>query len=1408
MTKFTLILVPLTFLFFNISICNAQNQKKKADDSFELLKPLSAYDSIGLINLPKLTLAESFKGESLPDLPSVVDNSTEIYWRPVFAQVGLECGQASGVGLGFTYAINRLRNLSGSLEENQYPTHFVWNFGNGGNGWYGVSYFHSFEIIKTLGTPNVTTYGGMISPSPYTMWMTGYDNYYQAMNNRISDVYQIDVSSETGIETLKHWIHNNLEGSNVGGVANFYSTSPSASITLPAGTPEEGKYVKISWSGSNHSMTICGYNDSICWDYNNDGQYTNHIDITGDGIVNASDWEVGGFKFANTYNGGPSWGNDGFCYMTYNSLADDSYGGSGLWNNAVHIVYPKENCTPQLTAKITLKHNRRNQIRVRMGVSTDQTSETPEYIIGFPVFDFQGGGQYMQGGDTNEDHKTIEFGLDLSPLLNLIGSNLPARYFLLVDEADPNGWGQGQIIQFSIIDYTSGINEIVCPQSNVNIVNDTLTKIWVDHNVIFNEPSIDDDVLPDAALAEQYSHQLNATGGAAPYYWDFDLNFNEINFTGAFPSINTLQLSPSNNNDGYAFQNLDFSFPFYDNEYSQVRVYVDGYIMFEDQFSWPYSVYDFFDFTKNKYIAPFMADLEIFPADNDGMWYEGDANNASFRWKVAVADQAAATELNFAVRLSNNGDIRFYYGSVNNFDDMEWISGLSAGDNIYYQFLEISNDQAIPGNYVSNLTASKRPVEFTVNHDGMVEGLPEIIYDSLKFKVRATDENNIKTSREVFISSAGSFLKIDSVIISSGGDDIIEYGETAYLTVIVKCLGNEAIAETSMELLIDDEYITLLDSSEVLGNFSPGEFKTFTTAFSFDVSNSIPNNYVLDFLGPINDNSGHEWVNTFQLNAFAPDISIGSISVVDGNNNILDPGENCDLEVNLSNSGGSSAYNLNTTLSTTDLHVNIINNTASLPSLSSNGTGVNTFNITVTSDILIGHILDFALDIEADQGIATTLNFSLEVGQSPILIVDMDPDHSSAPFMETALSSLGIHYDIATSIPALINTYSGIFVCLGIYSDNYTLQEAEGIQLANFLNNGGCLYMEGGDTWAYDNQTTAHDMFNIDGVADGTADMGTVIGQTGTFTEGMSFNYSGQNNYMDHIAAIAPAFLLFQNESPSYGTAVAYDAGTYKTIGAGHEFGGLDDDIFPSTKEELFRLYLEFFDLLPTLEYSLDLKVALEGPFNGTEMSTQLKTNNLIPLHQPFNQYPWFYEGTENLSSLPNSDIVDWLLVELRDTTDASLASSETVIHRQAAFLLKDGSIVHWDGTSRLQFNNVLENQLYVAIWHRNHLGVISANALVGFNDIYYYDFTTNENRVLGGNLGHKEISSGVWGLISGDGNCDGHINMTDLSTVWSSQAGQSVYELGDFNLDGNIDNKDKDDMYIINEGYDSQVPE
>jgi len=219
--------------------------------------------------------------------------------------------------------------------------------------------------------------------------------------------------------------------------------------------------------------------------------------------------------------------------------------------------------------------------------------------------------------------------------------------------------------------------------------------------------------------------------------------------------------------------------------------------------------------------------------------------------------------------------------------------------------------------------------------------------------------------------------------------------------------------------------------------------------------------------------------------------------------------------------------------------------------------------------------------MEAFAGISGNGNFNIVVGQIPVCFIDLDPNHSSGPKMQEAIQTLDIANEYVTEIPDDLSLYSSLFVCLGIYSDNYTLDEAEGQLLADWLEQGGRLYMEGGDTWAYDTQTAVHELFNINGTNDGSGNLGTIIGMGTTLTEDMSFNYSGENSYIDQLATLGDAFIIFHNDNPSYVNAIANDAGIYKTIGASFEFGGLDDNAPPSTKEELMKGYLNFFGLLP-----------------------------------------------------------------------------------------------------------------------------------------------------------------------------------------------------------------------------------
>jgi len=247
-----------------------------------------------------------------------------------------------------------------------------------------------------------------------------------------------------------------------------------------------------------------------------------------------------------------------------------------------------------------------------------------------------------------------------------------------------------------------------------------------------------------------------------------------------------------------------------------------------------------------------------------------------------------------------------------------------------------------------------------------------------------------------------------------------------------------------------------------------------------------------------------------------------------------------------------------------------------------------------------------------------------------------------------------------------------------------------------------------------------------------------------------------------------------------------------------------------------------FFVGVPTPDgLTLDIKVILEGayaPAKSTLMYTQI--NDILPLSQPFapdlpyfgnNNPVWYYVGDESVEEM-SADVVDWVLVELRDAPAPAQAFNTTVVARQAALLLNTGHIVGTDGLP-LVFDVEIQEGLYAVVYHRNHLAVMSAEALTEAGGIYAWDFTVSLGKAFGKlekgafQQGHKDLGGGVYGMYGGDGNADGQVNLQDKNDVWNAQSGASGYNPADFDLNGQVNLQDKNNIWNPNSGNASQVP-
>lgn len=128
----------------------------------------------------------------------------------------------------------------------------------------------------------------------------------------------------------------------------------------------------------------------------------------------------------------------------------------------------------------------------------------------------------------------------------------------------------------------------------------------------------------------------------------------------------------------------------------------------------------------------------------------------------------------------------------------------------------------------------------------------------------------------------------------------------------------------------------------------------------------------------------------------------------------------------------------------------------------------------------------------------------------------------------------------------------------------------------------------------------------------------------------------------------------------------------------------------------------------------LQVKALLQGAYNDTDklMHDDLRSKQLLPHIQPYAAAPTFYQGQEQitdylLATSGQDAPVDWVLIELRDARDMTV-----IKYRFAALLQRDGDVIAVDGKTDLLLTNIAVGPYYVVLKHRNHLGVMSAQAI------------------------------------------------------------------------------------------------
>lgn len=828
-----------TIFILCISLSEAQHTDFQRPDSVFGDPILTPQDEALLLNVPRLRLSQT---ELDFPLPSSVNNAESDWMIPIFYQTANECGQASTICYTLSYELMRRRHQHYMWGYDFcYPSHFAWNMCNNGYN-HGVSFMESWEVIRTAGTPTVNEWGGWYSTGGAERWISGYDIYHSAMKNRISEMYAIPIDNEEGLLTLKHWLSDHLNGEPTGGLANFYCTYRGNDFiySIPSGSPQAGKHLIPNFASNvNHAKTIVGYDDEVRWDYNGDGQFTNNIDINNDGVINLKDWEIGAVIFCNTF--GTNFGDGGYCYLPYCKLASLPDEG-GIWNKCVYVVQVKDEVFPQITYKATIRHTSREKIKLTAGVANSPNATAPEHTLEFHVFNYQGGDLYMQGGTSDEDAKTLELGLDVSPLLNYIEPNTPCTFFFNVTEKDPQNNADGAIVNFSLMDYTSGSEvEQACTSQNVSIANNTTTTLSVVRAINFSKPAIQDSILPDMHAFTDYRYPLHASDGKPSYRWELSKDFEIEELAPSFPSGSGQSVSLSNSSTGYAIVPIGFDFPYCGDTYSQLIAYADGYIAFHHQpADWPFLQSDSMQTMAQRLICPFKCDLTNCTIQKIA---ESDCLTLIFSAKV---NGQSASSVNFAVKLFKSGNIEFHYGNMTFTGNTFWSSVLR-GDQQTIQHTPVSGHISSDINQRSlRLTPSILPAGVVLSADGVLSGKSTSAFEDRTFSVTCYDNNDIKDTRKLHLSCIyESRLLITDMSINGNHQSSVFAGDTMRFTISIQNLDTLAYTHGKLRITSDDPMLRILDSTEYFGYIGPNNEYTLNECVSCVSLAEVPEGHII-----------------------------------------------------------------------------------------------------------------------------------------------------------------------------------------------------------------------------------------------------------------------------------------------------------------------------------------------------------------------------------------------------------------------------------------------------------------------------------------------------------------------------------------------------------------------------------
>ena len=208
-----------------------------------------------------------------------------------------------------------------------------------------------------------------------------------------------------------------------------------------------------------------------------------------------------------------------------------------------------------------------------------------------------------------------------------------------------------------------------------------------------------------------------------------------------------------------------------------------------------------------------------------------------------------------------------------------------------------------------------------------------------------TSFNKVTEVRDIAIIPAnGAYLTYINYSVNDENGQA-DYGETVYINLTIKNIGNEAASNVQVILNSDSPDIDILDSTATIPNIEPLNEYTLSNAFQIAVNETITDGMQAFFTVTCTDGS-HTWNSQFRLTLHAPSFILSDFRPLGS----VNPGETSTLLISFKNTGSSDAHDAKVQLysCSTDLIFNPIQQNLGTIPVGGTATATTTFSTSPT----------------------------------------------------------------------------------------------------------------------------------------------------------------------------------------------------------------------------------------------------------------------------------------------------------------------------------------------------------------------------------------------------------------------------------------------------------------------------